>query len=243
MESSLDILNFPLPTLDRLGATIPPDLDAKKIARTWFNAFSAFIVSNDVQGVSTLLIKHALWRDILSLTWDFRIFSGITKITQFMNDRLASVHPRAFKLREDPYLRFQKPAPDLAWIMFFFDFESDAGIASGVVRLVPTATGEWKGYTVFTNLEGLRGFPEKVGALRNSAPNHGKWEEERRREFEFEDHEPTVLIVGAGQCGLGLAARLKVLGVSTLVVEKNARIGDNWRDRYKALCLYSPVCK
>ena len=52
-----------------------------------------------------------------------------------------------------------------------------------------------------------------------------------------------MLVIGAGQSGLGVAARLKTLGVPTLVVEKQKRVGDQWRGRYQALCLHDPVCK
>ncbi|KIK47187.1 hypothetical protein CY34DRAFT_9210 [Suillus luteus UH-Slu-Lm8-n1] len=48
-------------------------------------------------------------------------------------------------------------------------------------------------------------------------------------------------LLGGGQSGLDVAARLKMLGMKTLVVEKNERIGDNWRKRYAALCLHDPV--
>jgi len=51
-----------------------------------------------------------------------------------------------------------------------------------------------------------------------------------------------VIIVGGCQSGLELAARLKYLGVKTLVVEREARISDRWRKRYEALCLHDPVC-
>jgi hypothetical protein len=40
--------------------------------------------------------------------------------------------------------------------------------------------------------------------------------------------------------GLMTAARLKALGVSCLIVERNSRIGDNWRNRYDALSLHLP---
>lgn len=37
-----------------------------------------------------------------------------------------------------------------------------------------------------------------------------------------------------------LGARLKALGVNALIVERNKRIGDNWRGRYEALSLHLP---
>ena len=38
-----------------------------------------------------------------------------------------------------------------------------------------------------------------------------------------------------------VGARLKRLGVPTIIVEKNERAGDSWRKRYKSLCLHDPV--
>ena len=48
-----------------------------------------------------------------------------------------------------------------------------------------------------------------------------------------------MLIVGGGQAGLTLAARLGRLNVDTLVIDKNERIGDNWRKRYHSLALHN----
>ncbi|KAG6876175.1 hypothetical protein C0993_005129 [Termitomyces sp. T159_Od127] len=161
-----------LPTLQRLNATIPADLDAKAVAKAWFVAFAKSIEAGDIKSVTKLFVDDGYWRDMLALTWDFRTFSGISKITQFLADCLGTVRPTAFALRDDAHLALQQPQPDLVWINLFFDFEIPTGIASGIARLVPNANGEWKAYTVYTNLEDLKGFPEKIGPLRDAAPNH-----------------------------------------------------------------------
>jgi hypothetical protein len=233
---------IPLPTLDLLEAAVPADLDVKKVTSDWFQAFSANVESGNVDGVLALFTENSYWRDLLAITWDLRSFAGAAKIKAFLEDRLEGAHLKALKLKDD-FLQLQQPAPDVAWIQAFFSFENDVGIGSGVVRLIPTKTGEWKAHTVLTNLEELKGFPEKLGALRNHEPDHGRWAERRRREAAFDGVEPTVLIVGGGHCGLTLAARLKALDVPSLIVEKNERIGDNWRNRYDALCLHDPVCE
>ena len=124
-----------------------------------------------------------------------------------------------------------------------FDFSTGVGKSSGIARLVPTSSGDWKAHVVYTNLESLSSFPEKVGPLRNHNPNHGKWESQRKKEMDFADSDPVAIIIGGGQSGLEIAARLKALDVPSLVLEKNSRIGDSWRNRYEALCLHDPVCE
>ncbi len=237
------IPDVPLPTLFSLNATIPPDLDAHTVARQWLAEFSARIESHSIDAlVSLFLPDNCFWRDLLSLTWDFRIFSGPSQVEQLLRDQLPIFKPHRFALR-DEYVDLRHPYPDFAWINVMFDFQTVIGICSGVARLVPTQSGDWKAHVVFTNLEELHGFPEKIGSLRNPLPNHGLWAKERQKENEFENRNPTVLIVGGGQAGLTSAARLRVLGVPVLIVEKNERLGDNWRNRYDALCLHDPVCE
>ena len=232
----------PLPTLSNLNATVPNDLDVQKVASEWLNALSNAIESKNSDDAVRLFVEDSWWRDMLALTWDFRTFRGAPAIRTFLHDRIGVVHPRSFKLRQD-FLGLQRPYEDIAWINAFFDFETDAGIGFGIFRLVPTANSEWKAHVVYTNLEELKGFPEKIGALRNAQPNHGPWQEDRNREKEFAKSDPVVLIIGGGQSGLEVAARLKSYEIPTLVIEKNERIGDNWRNRYDALCLHDVVCK
>ena len=50
-----------------------------------------------------------------------------------------------------------------------------------------------------------------------------------------------MLIIGGGQGGIALGARLRQLDVPTIVVDTHARPGDQWRRRYKSLCLHDPV--
>ena len=48
-------------------------------------------------------------------------------------------------------------------------------------------------------------------------------------------------MIGGGQGGIALGARLRQLGVPSLVIDKHPRPGDQWRNRYKSLCLHDPV--
>lgn len=165
-------------------------------------------------------------------------------MSKFLKDQLSvfDLQSETFSIQRDR-VELQRPYEDIAWIQAFFNFDINVGHASGVFRLVPLPDGTWKAHVVYTNLEDLKDFPERIGALRNCQPNHGKWAANREREREFLEEKPTVIVVGGGQGGLDVSARLKMLGINALVVERNQRIGDNWRNRYAALCLHDPVCK
>ena len=228
-----------LPTFDRLGVSPLQEIDANQIAQEWVASLSKSVDAHDVEGILSNFYEFPWWRDIFALTWDLRTFYGYEKIATFLKDRLELSKFGNLKFLDATY---DRPFEDIAWIVTQFDFETDVASGRGIARLVFTKDG-WKAVTIATNLEGLKGFPEKLGSLRNYEPSHGKWVEQRRREQAFEGSEPEVLIIGGGQSGLDVAARLKMLGTSHLIIEKNTRIGDIWRNRYEALCLHDPVCK
>ena len=48
-----------------------------------------------------------------------------------------------------------------------------------------------------------------------------------------------MVVFGAGQAGRAIGARLTQLGIDTLIVDRHARVGDNWRKRYHSLTLHN----
>ena len=95
----------------------------------------------------------------------------------------------------------------------------------------------------------LKGHEEPKGTHRPKGVEHGAdrdrvtWLEARMEEAETLGYseQPEVVIVGGGQGAIGLGARLRQLGVPTIICERNERPGDSWRKRYKSLCLHDPV--
>jgi putative flavoprotein involved in K+ transport len=65
------------------------------------------------------------------------------------------------------------------------------------------------------------------------------WSEQRQASSEYEDREPDVLIVGGGHAGISAAAELKRIGLDALIVDRQQRVGDNWRLRYRGLKLHN----
>jgi cation diffusion facilitator CzcD-associated flavoprotein CzcO len=126
-----------------------------------------------------------------------------------------------------------------------FRFETALGRGHGVVRLLADNPDE--AWVLLTALDELKGHEEKIGANRPSGSAYSRnfggenWLDQRNTARAYADRDPVVLVVGGGQSGLAIAARLRQLEVDTLVVEKNARIGDNWRVRYHSLALHNQI--
>ncbi|EKM60231.1 uncharacterized protein PHACADRAFT_132721 [Phanerochaete carnosa HHB-10118-sp] len=223
-----------LPTSDVLGTTSPESVEAEAIARAWINLFAARVASQDIDAlINDALYSDPWWRDLFALTWDIRTFHGRRDISQFLADRLATTRFGDIELLKATY---QTPYPDLAWIAVSFTFVTDVALGRGEARLVYCSDKIWRAATVYTNLEGLRSYPERVGPRRDFNPDLGKWIP--RASF---TEDPDVLIIGGGQTGLSVAARLDALGVSNLVVEADERVGDSWRKRHESLSLHGPI--
>lgn len=122
-----------------------------------------------------------------------------------------------------------------------------------MLRLAQDKDGVWKAHFLSTSLLELKGYEELAGTRRKYGGNNAldgtaggmnggmNWQEKREREKEVLDAEPDVLVVGAGQSGLNVAARLQALDMSVLVVDKNERVGDNWRHRYRTLVTHGTI--
>ncbi len=208
----------------------------------WFDAFVSAARSGDPGAVAACFMADGYWRDLLALTWDIRTFSGAAEIAT-----LAPFGPALRGLRLDGVPIAGRAGHLGETIESFFAFETEAGIGRGYVRLLRDASGGYgvRALSLVTALRGLKGFPERIGADRRlyeaGAQNRSRrnWVDRRDSERRFGDRDPDVLIVGAGQAGLMLAARLVNLGVDTLVVDTMRRVGDNWRNRYHSLELHN----
>lgn len=121
--------------------------------------------------------------------------------------------------------------------------------AHGLLRLIPeSAPSEvYKAWTLLTALDEIKGFEESVGSRRPQGQSYSRdfhgpnWLDRREAAAAYGDREPAVLVVGGGHAGLSIGARLKQSGVDALIVDRERRFGDNWRNRYHALTLHNQV--
>lgn len=240
------------PPVSPTPATLPPPRpapsDAETPVKAWLASFNALISSGKTD-VSSLFLEDSFWRDHLCLTFTPRTAHTQSAISSLLSSgKLQSITLSAS--RANPIFVAPVDATgEVPAACAFVDVKTTVGHGIGIIKLLEDLSDDraWKAYTVFTVLLGLDAYPEKVGKQRPHGVLHGanptrkNWMERRAHEREFLDEQPVVVIIGAGQGGLVAAARLKMLGIPTLVVDKNDRVGDNWRKRYHHLVLHDPV--
>ncbi len=223
------------------------DLDDRQRVSAWLNDFEHCLSACDAPGLAKLFVADGNWRDVLAFTWHLTPKVGAASIAETLTARQPAVRAQNFELNptRTPPRRVKRVGRDC--IEAIFRFETNVGRGEGVLRLVISADDKARAWVVSTSLEELKGFEEKIGDRRPSGAAYSRnfggdnWEDARRKAQSYEDHDPTVLVVGGAQAGLSIAARLNQIGVDTLVVEKWPRIGDSWRKRYHSLALHNSI--
>ena len=220
--------------------------DVEGITERWLMSFDRALQAADAAAVAGLFATDGHWRDVLAFTWLIQTATGPAAIEAALAPVAAAARARHVHRPDDrsPPRRVRRAGTDC--IEAIFEFETAVGRAGGVVRLVEE-DGAWKAWTLLTTLEELHGYPDGGPKAVSDAEKYSRdfggenWLDQRRRARAYEDHDPAVLVVGGGQAGLSIAARLGHLGVDTLIIDRNPRIGDNWRLRYHSLTLHNEV--
>ncbi|OBT69688.1 hypothetical protein VE03_00836 [Pseudogymnoascus sp. 23342-1-I1] len=246
---NIPVARFPEPSK---GATFDPE----QVASTLVDAFNHALSQRDFHKVSNLFEDNGFWRDHLALSWQLRTVHGPEAIVKFLekcSESKEGMRLRKISLDKSSSVRAPKVcaldgAGEVQGIQFFFEAETAHGSAVGVARLAMRNDNTWRIFTFYTGLKELKGHEELLGHRRPKGAEHGghpdrkNWAEKRVDSAAYTDgHEPTVVIIGAGQGGLTAAARLKMLGVDSLIIHNNESVGDNWRHRYRQLVLHDPV--
>jgi putative flavoprotein involved in K+ transport len=216
-------------------------------AQAWLDNFATALQAQDAAAAAALFLDDGLWRDLLAFTWNIETAAGRPAIDAMLRKTLARTKPANFHIppQRTPPRWIGRAGSES--IEALFDFETALGPCNGVVRLLPDpqAPAQLRAWTLNTNLHELRGHEEefKRRAEPNSTRDFGaeNWLDRLKTQREFADRDPAVLVVGGGQAGLSIAARLGQLGVDTLIVDRHQRIGDNWRTRYHSLTLHNEV--
>ncbi|WP_304117069.1 NAD(P)/FAD-dependent oxidoreductase [Mycolicibacterium bacteremicum] len=207
----------------------------------WLTDFETALATRDIERAVGLFAVDSFWRDLVSFTWNLKTLEGRESITAMLTERLTGTDPSRFRTRE-------APTEDDGVVTAFIEFETAAGRGIGHLRLRDD-DGADRAWTLLTALQELKGHEERkgprrvMGAVHGSDPDPRSWAERKAAEDAELGRtvQPYTLVIGGGQGGIALGARLRQLGVPAIVVDRHERPGDQWRKRYKSLCLHDPV--
>lgn len=215
------------------------------LVQQWLGSLETALRDGNKSAIAKLFVADSHWRDLLAFTWDLTPQLGMDQIAAAMVNAQPVVKAHDFVIAENrtPPRRTRRHGIDV--IEAIFDFETNVGRGNGVIRLL--ADQPAKAWVLLTALDSLKGFEEKTGRLQPKGEPYsrdfggGNWLDHRTKHQAYLDRDPVVLVVGGGQAGLSIAARLGQLDIDTLVVDKHERIGDNWRKRYHSLALHNQI--
>lgn len=219
----------------------PPALEAAERAGAWLAEFEHALRSRDVEQAADLFATRSFWRDLVAFTWNLSTVENREGVRDLLQETLERTDPGSFAA-EGPVEESD------GVITAAFTFETATGRGRGLLRLVDEG-GALRAWTFLTSLQELKGHEEPLRHRRPMGAEHGAnkrrrtWLESREEEGSSlgVSAQPFVLVIGGGQSGIALGARLRQLGVPSLVIDKHPRPGDQWRGRYKSLCLHDPV--
>src|SRR5829696_8449845 len=223
--------------------------DSSVAADTWLAQFEEAIGKLDEALLKTLFHPDSYWRDVLALSWNIQTLNGRDAILKELPPLARNMAPSDFAIAPGRAAPRKVMRAGTDCIEAIFKFETAIGRGDGVIRLIPDADdgNKPKAWTLLTALQELKGFEEQLGVARPRGNAYSRdfrgpnWLDLRKASADYADRDPTVLVIGGGQSGLSIAARLKQLNVDTLIVDREKRIGDNWRKRYHALTLHNQV--
>jgi len=212
----------------------------------WVAAFDAALAGSDAKAAAGLFEPDGHLRDILACTWQFTTATGTEAIAGVLHRGVTETGLGGVCLARGRTAPRRVRRAGREVIEALIEFGTTLGTGSGVVRLV-AAGDRYLAWTLSLSLEALRGHEDVAVARHASEEDYSRdfgganWLDKRMRDRAYADRDPAVIVVGGGQAGLGIAARLKQLGVDALIIDREARIGDNWRKRYHALTLHNEV--
>ncbi|MBR1233991.1 NAD(P)/FAD-dependent oxidoreductase [Bradyrhizobium sp. AUGA SZCCT0182] len=221
--------------------------DISVAADNWLAQFEEALAKSDSGLLKALFHADSHWRDVLALSWNIQTVNGADAILKELSVHAPAAGPVGFAVDPNRAAPRKVMRAGTNAIEAIFKFETRVGRGSGIIRLIPDAGNVLKAWTLLTELGELKGFEEQIGVARPRGNAYSRdfrgpnWLDLRKASSGYAEHDPTVLVIGGGQSGLSIAARLKQLNVDTLIVDREKRIGDNWRKRYHALTLHNQV--
>ncbi|KAK5192411.1 hypothetical protein LTR99_010461 [Exophiala xenobiotica] len=239
----------PRSVLESLPCTLPEsqfeaDIDFEEVA------------SSSVDSLNHLdraaILPSSIWRDVFALTGSIRTFYSSESIVNAWTETCSNRQAGEFSIVKGSAkpIRIDK---DIGWVNLAFTFRNRAPPAAqchGFLSLVLDQDRKWKIWLLRTVLEQLEGCDDvdQLVPIQEASTNGVH---PHTTDGVDGNHQPSVngktdspkhfdcIVVGGGQAGLSTAGRLQALGISYVVLDKHAKIGDNWMTRYDSARLHT----
>lgn len=207
----------------KIPGRLPPDLVHEGINIDK----AAEVALESVQKITTDAVTYDVqWRDWMSMTGELKTTHGAGAVVERWTRAVAQKHPQDFEVRRKQIIR---PCKGSSWVSVSIAYTTrqDNGLVgyhSASIALTPLYE-TWKIWMMVTILESFDGYGH---------PDEPQMAPEIQSRIDCNGLDYAVAIVGAGQCGLALAGRLKALNIPAVVIEK-ASIGNAWTSKYDSI--------
>lgn len=219
-----------------------PEAILRETTEIWCAAFNAALTGDAPHSLAELFVEDSHWRNLLGISWQFATFSGRARLANELPARAREAGATWFHVDAGMLPPRKNVVAGREVIEAIIRFDTNNGPGVGAVRLLPQPDGQARAWTFSTALDfdaicATRAAAQSQSHARDFASPD--WLEQRALDSTYDDRDPDVLVVGGGHAGISAAVELKRIGLTALVVDREQRIGDNWRLRYRGLKLHN----
>jgi cation diffusion facilitator CzcD-associated flavoprotein CzcO len=233
-EERATMLDKPAPAVEETNRDAP---------ERWVQAFDAALRARSEKALAQCFVDDSHWRNLFGISWYFATFSGRETLVRELLTRARDAAAADFRIDTALLVPRRAVVAGREVIEAIIRFDTANGPGFGAVRLLPSPGGVTQAWTLSTTLDFDRICADRAGErasishIRDFA--EADWLDRRRERAAYSDRDPDVLVVGGGHAGISAAVELQRIGLSALIVDRQARIGDNWRLRYRGLKLHN----
>ena len=204
-----------------MTATLPA---TARVISQWLDQFETALKEGDIEQAARLFGDDSYWRDLIAFTWNIVTVEGPDGVRDLL---AAAPWPGCSRSRVADDLgepdRGRRGRRELDRVRDGGRPRASAICGCGTARpgpcSPPCTSSSGTRSRQATGAQGRR-------ARRQPEPRRPGWRSARREAAELgHTVQPYTVIIGGGQGGIALGARLRQLGVPTIIVERNARAG------------------
>lgn len=234
-----------------------------EVVDTWLLRLNHALDERNADAFSNCFAHDGWFRDLLTFSWDFHSIQGRDAIKSYVGDALPKVQATGLSVDKEFVPRRSNFGPKIVLVDAALTFETPRALGKGFVRIC-TDGDEPEAFAFMMMISDWKGHEEIRNSVLRPSPLATRtkvWADvvaRRRAEIEkcpdviirefplylcrvLPHNNPLLLVqVGAGHTGLQVAARFSQMNIKALVLDKNDRVGDNWRARYSSLVLHTP---